>query len=238
MLVIPEASALSCLACVRIEFSLMKIVAAKKILKANDQLAAENRDHFRAAGVFVVNILGSPGGGKTTLIEALHSRLPRKRGLSVIEGDLAGTVDADRLIARGIPAVQIATEGICHLDANMIAVARRELDLANCDWLFIENVGNLVCPAGFDLGENLRLVLLSVPEGDDKVIKYPTVFQSSHAVIISKIDLLPHFDFRVERVRDDLRKLNPEAPVFPISARTGEGMEELAAWLAKAASEQ
>ncbi|MGQ9503904.1 MAG: hydrogenase nickel incorporation protein HypB [Thermogutta sp.] len=213
----------------------MKIVAAKKILKANDQLAAENREHFRAAGVFVVNIMGSPGGGKTSLIESLYPRLPIKRGLSVIEGDLAGTVDADRLAARGIPAVQIATEGICHLDANMISVARRELDLEKCDWLFIENVGNLVCPAGFDLGENARLVLLSVPEGDDKVVKYPTVFQSSNAVVISKIDLLPHFDFRVERVKEDLRKLNREAPVFPVSAKTGEGIEEVAAWLAEAA---
>jgi len=213
----------------------MKIVAAKKILKANDQLAAENREHFRAAGVFVVNILGSPGGGKTSLIEALHARLPIRRGLSVIEGDVAGTLDADRLIAQGIPSVQIATEGICHLDANMISVASRELDLAKCDWLFIENVGNLVCPAGFDLGENIRLVLLSVPEGDDKVIKYPTVFQSSNAVVVSKIDLLPYFDFRLERVRDDLSKLNPTAPVFAVSAKTGEGMDELVAWLAKAA---
>lgn len=214
----------------------MKIVAAKKILKANDQLAAENREHFRTAGVFVVNILGSPGGGKTSLIEALHSRLPMKRGLAVIEGDLAGTLDADRLAARGIPSVQIATEGICHLDANMISVASRELDLGKCDWLFIENVGNLVCPAGFDLGERIRLVLLSVPEGDDKVVKYPTVFQSSNAVVVSKIDLLPHFDFRVERVRDDLAKLNPAAPIFAVSAKTGEGLDDLVAWLAKAAS--
>jgi len=238
MLVVLEASVAQDLACVCVGYPFMKIVAARKILKANDQLAAENRDHFRAAGVFVVNILGSPGGGKTTLIEALHARLPMKRGMSVIEGDLAGTVDADRLAARGIAAVQIATEGICHLDANMVTAASRELDLANFDWLFIENVGNLVCPAGFDLGENVRLVLLSVPEGDDKVIKYPTVFQSSHAVIITKIDLLPHFDFHVERLREDLRKLNPEAPVFPVSARTGEGLGEVVAWLAQAVSER
>ncbi len=214
----------------------MKIVAAKKILKANDQLAEENRQRFRAAGIFVVNVLGSPGGGKTTLIEALHGRLPIKRGLAVIEGDLAGTIDADRLAARGISAVQIATEGICHLDANMVAAASRELELEKYDWLFIENVGNLVCPAGFDLGEDVRLVLLSVPEGDDKVVKYPTVFQSSQAVMITKIDLLPHFDFQVERVRQDLRKLNPNAPVFCVSARTGEGIEEVATWLAGAAT--
>lgn len=209
----------------------MRIVAAKKILKANDQLAAENRERFRAAGVFVVNVLGSPGGGKTTLIEALAGKLQPKRGLAVIEGDLAGTVDADRLSARGIPALQIATEGICHLDANMIAAASRELDLTQCDWLFIENVGNLVCPAGFDLGENLRIVLLSVPEGDDKLIKYPTIFQSTDAVVITKVDLLPHFEFRPERVAEDLRKLNPNAAVFLTSARTGQGVSELAAWL-------
>ena len=209
----------------------MRIVAAKKILKANDQLAAENRERFRAAGVFVVNVLGSPGGGKTTLIEALAGKLQPKRGLAVIEGDLAGTVDADRLSARGIPALQIATEGICHLDANMIAAASRELDLTQCDWLFIENVGNLVCPAGFDLGENLRIVLLSVPEGDDKLIKYPTIFQSSDAVVITKADLPPHFEFRPERVAEDLGKLNPTAVVFLTSARTGPGPSELAAWL-------
>lgn len=209
----------------------MRIVAAKKILKANDQLAAENRERFRTAGVFVVNVLGSPGGGKTTLIEALVGKLQPKRGLAVIEGDLAGTVDADRLSARGIPALQIATEGICHLDANMIAAASRELDLTQCDWLFIENVGNLVCPAGFDLGENLRIVLLSVPEGDDKLIKYPTIFQSSDAVVITKADLLPHFEFRPERVAEDLGKLNPKAVVFLTSARTGQGLSELAAWL-------
>lgn len=214
----------------------MKIVAAKKILKANDQLAEENRQRFHAANVFVINVLGSPGGGKTTLIEALHGRLPIKRGLAVIEGDLAGTVDADRLAARGIAAVQIATEGICHLDANMVSAASRELELEKYDWLFIENVGNLVCPAGFDLGEDLRLVLLSIPEGDDKVVKYPTVFQSSQAVIITKADLLPHFEFQVERVRQDLRKLNPNAPVFCTSAKTGEGIEEIATWLANAAT--
>lgn len=209
----------------------MRIVAAKKILQANDQLAAENRERFRAVGVFVVNVLGSPGGGKTTLIEALAGKLQPKRGLAVIEGDLAGTVDADRLSARGIPALQIATEGICHLDANMIAAASRELDLTQCDWLFIENVGNLVCPAGFDLGENLRIVLLSVPEGDDKLIKYPTIFQATDAVVITKVDLLPHFEFRPERVAEDLRKLNPNAAVFLTSARTGQGVSELAAWL-------
>ncbi|MGB9689450.1 hydrogenase nickel incorporation protein HypB [Thermogutta sp.] len=209
----------------------MKIVAAKKILKANDQLAAANRRFFHQAGVFVVNILGSPGGGKTTLIESLASILNSNGAISVIEGDLAGTVDADRLSARGLPVVQITTEGACHLDANMVAAALDGLPLSRGGWLFIENVGNLVCPAGFDLGENLRIVILSVPEGDDKVIKYPTVFQSTQAVVISKVDLLPYFEFQPQRVRETLSRLNPQASVFEVSAKTGQGMGELAEWL-------
>lgn len=214
----------------------MKIVAAKKILKANDQLAAANRQRFREAGVFVVNILGSPGGGKTTLIEALVPRLQCPDKVAVIEGDLAGTVDADRLAALGLPVVQVATEGACHLDANMVAAASQELDLSRCEWLFIENVGNLVCPAGFDLGEDLRIVILSVPEGDDKVIKYPTIFQSADAVVISKVDLMPHFDFRPARIAETLAPLNPSARVFQVSAKTGQGIDELAGWLRSAAS--
>jgi len=209
----------------------MKIVAAKKILKANDQLAATNRRFFHQVGVFVVNILGSPGGGKTSLIESLAATLNGKGPLAVIEGDLAGTVDADRLSARGLPVVQITTEGACHLDANMVAAAVDGLPLSRGGWLFIENVGNLVCPAGFDLGEDLRIVILSVPEGDDKVIKYPTIFQSTQAVVISKIDLLPYFEFQPRRVRETLCRLNPDAAVFEVSAKTGQGMGELAEWL-------
>lgn len=210
----------------------MKIVAAKKILKANDQLAAENRALFQRAGVFTVNILGSPGCGKTTLIEAILQAGRLRHQPAVIEGDLAGTVDAERLAARQIPVLQINTEGACHLDANMVAAAVRELPLDGVTLLLIENVGNLVCTAGFDLGEHLRLVLLSVPEGDDKLVKYPTIFQSADAVIVTKADLAPHFDFRLDRVREDLRKLGNEGPVFAVSARTGEGMDELLSWFA------
>ncbi|NMC22055.1 MAG: hydrogenase nickel incorporation protein HypB [Thermogutta sp.] len=210
----------------------MKIIAAKKILKANDQLAAENRALFDRAGVFTINILGSPGCGKTTLIEALLRAVRPRLPTAVIEGDLAGTVDADRLAAQQVPVLQINTEGACHLDANMIAAAVRELPLDGVSLLLIENVGNLVCTAGFDLGEHLRLVLLSVPEGDDKLVKYPTIFQSADAVIVTKSDLAPHFDFRLERVREDFRKLGNDGPVFAISARTGQGMDELRAWLA------
>ncbi|GAB6187524.1 hydrogenase nickel incorporation protein HypB [Thermopirellula anaerolimosa] len=208
----------------------MKIVAAKKILKANDQLAAENRDLFDRAGVFTVNVLGSPGCGKTTLIEALLRAVRPRHETAVIEGDLAGTVDAERLAAQQVPVLQINTEGACHLDANMVAAAVRELPLDGVSLLLIENVGNLVCTAGFYLGEHLRVVLLSVPEGDDKLVKYPTIFQSADALIVTKYDLAPHFDFRLERVREDLRKLGNDGPVFAVSARTEQGMDQLLAW--------
>ncbi|GAB4143054.1 MAG: hydrogenase nickel incorporation protein HypB [Thermogutta sp.] len=208
----------------------MKIVAAKKILKANDQLAAENRDLFDRAGVFTVNVLGSPGCGKTTLIESLLRAVRPRHETAVIEGDLAGTVDAERLAAQQVPVLQINTEGACHLDANMVAAAVRELPLDGVSLLLIENVGNLVCTAGFYLGEHLRVVLLSVPEGDDKLVKYPTIFQSADALIVTKYDLAPHFDFRLERVREDLRKLGNDGPVFAVSARTEQGMDQLLAW--------
>lgn len=211
----------------------MKIVAAKKILKANDQLAEENRRRFNAAGVFAVNIVGSPGCGKTTFLEKLFSLLGPGVAPAVIEGDIAGSINAQRIDAHGVPVVQINTDGACHLDATMIHAAMDGFSLPDLDLVLIENVGNLVCTAGFDLGEHLRIALLSVPEGDDKIAKYPAIFRGSHALAISKIDLLPHFDFDVARAKADLRALAPEAQVFEFSARTGTGMEAMAAWLAE-----
>jgi len=210
----------------------MKIVAAKKILKANDQLAEENRARFNAAGVFCVNMVGSPGCGKTTLLEALFGRFKGSLAAAVIEGDIAGSIDAERIDALGVPVVQINTEGACHLDANMIAAATRNLDCQRIDLLVIENVGNLVCTAGFDLGEHLRIVVLSVPEGDDKPAKYPAIFRGSHALVISKTDLLPHIRFDVDRVIADMKRLAPDAEVFQVAALRGEGMPALAEWLA------
>lgn len=210
----------------------MKIVAAKKILKANDQLAEENRARFNASDVYGVNIVGSPGCGKTTLLEALFTHLKGKLAPAVIEGDIAGSIDADRIDALGIPVVQINTEGACHLDASMIAAATEGLDLPAIDMLVIENVGNLVCTAGFDLGEHLRLVILSVSEGDDKLVKYPAIFQRSHALVITKIDLLPHSNFSVERATSDMKRLAPDAEIFQVSALKGDGIPALAAWLA------
>jgi hydrogenase nickel incorporation protein HypB len=209
----------------------MKIVAAAKILKANDQLAEENRQKLNLAGVFGINLVGSPGCGKTTLLEALFKESAGHLSPAVIEGDVAGSIDAERIDALGVPVVQINTDGACHLDANMVAAAMHDLDLARTDLLLIENVGNLVCTAGFDLGEHVRIALLSVPEGDDKLVKYPAIFRGSQALVISKTDLLPHFDFRVERVVADLERLAPEAEVFQVSALRGDGIAELAEWI-------
>ncbi len=210
----------------------MKIVAAKKILKANDQLAQENRTAWDAAGVFGVNIVGSPGCGKTTLLEALFGRLKGRLKPAVIEGDIAGSIDAQRIDALGVPVVQINTEGACHLDAAMIAAATRGLDFPGLHLLVIENVGNLVCTAGFDLGERLRLVLLSVTEGDDKVVKYPAIFQMSQGLVVTKVDLLPYTNFDFARASADMKRLNPAADIFQVSAKTGEGISALADWLA------
>ncbi|MGO8690437.1 MAG: hydrogenase nickel incorporation protein HypB [Thermoguttaceae bacterium] len=211
----------------------MKIVAAKNILKANEQLAAENRARFDAAGVFCVNVVGSPGCGKTTLLEALLAEFRGRPAAAVIEGDIAGSIDAQRIEALGLPVVQINTDGACHLDANMIASALGGLDLEKIDLLLIENVGNLVCTAGFDLGEHLRIVVLSTAEGDDKAVKYPAIFQGSQALFVTKTDLLPHGDFNVARITSDMNRLAPAALVWQVSARTGAGIAPAAAWLAQ-----
>ena len=211
----------------------MKIVAAKKILKVNDQIAADIRAKLDAAGVFGVNVVGSPGSGKTTLLEALFAEIKGRIKPAVIEGDIAGSIDAQRIEAIGVPVVQINTDGACHLDANMVASALGTLDLAHIDLLVIENVGNLVCTAGFDLGERLRIIVLSTPEGDDKIVKYPAIFQGSQALFITKTDLAPHLNFSAARVAADMKRLAPEAPVFQVSALKGQGMAQAAAWLAE-----
>lgn len=210
----------------------MKIVAAKKILKANDQLAAENRASCDATGVFVVNVVGSPGAGKTTLLEALFAQLKGRVRPAVIEGDIAGSIDADRMEKIGVPVVQINTDGACHLDAVMIANAMKELDLDGVNLLMVENVGNLVCTAGFDLGEHLRIIVLSTSEGDDKAVKYPAIFQGSDALFVTKTDLLPHLNFDIDRITADMKRLAPDAPVFQVSALRGTGVVAAADWLA------
>jgi len=216
----------------------MKIVAAKNILKANDRIAAENRARLDAAGVFGFNVVGSPGAGKTTLLESLFAHLKGRLRPAVIEGDIAGSIDADRMEKIGVPVVQINTDGACHLDAGMIAAAYKELDLSAVDLLVIENVGNLVFTAGVDLGEHLRILVLSTSEGDDKAVKYPAIFQGSDALVITKIDLLPHLNFRAERIAADLRRLRPDAAVFEVSAVSGAGIAALADWLVEKRTEQ
>ena len=211
----------------------MKLIAAKSILKANDQLAAENRRRFDAAGILCVNVVGSPGCGKTTLLEALFEHFRGILRPAVIEGDIAGSIDAERVAALGVPVVQINTEGACHLDANMTASAVAELDLAAVDVLFVENVGNLVCTAGFDLGEHLRIVVLGATEGDDKAVKYPAIFQGSDALVVSKTDMLPYTNFRVKRIKADMKRLAPEAPAFEVAALKRQGTSEVADWIAR-----
>jgi len=214
----------------------MKIVAAKKLLKANDQLAEENRAKLNSAGVLTVNVVGSPGAGKTTLLEALLAELRGEMAPGVIEGDIAGSIDADRIEALGIPVVQINTEGACHLDAAMIGAAMQGLDLADIRLLFVENIGNLVCTAGFDLGEDLRLVVLSVTEGDDKVVKYPAIFQGADAVVVTKTDLAPHTNFKLDRVVADVRRLAPDVEIFQVAALSRDGIPAVADWIRRARS--
>ncbi len=211
----------------------MKIVAAKKILKANEQIAAENRARFDAAGILCLNVVGSPGAGKTTLLEALFANLKGRLRPAVIEGDIAGSIDALRIEKLGVPVVQINTQGACHLDATMIAAAVTDFDYETIDLLVIENVGNLVCTAGYDLGEHVRIVVLSTSEGDDKAAKYPAIFQGSHALLITKCDLMPHTNFDVDRITADMKSLNADARIFQVAALTGEGIADPADWLAR-----
>ncbi|NQT38563.1 MAG: hydrogenase nickel incorporation protein HypB, partial [Planctomycetes bacterium] len=211
----------------------MKIVAAKNILKVNDQLAQDNRKQFDSTGTLAVNLVGSPGCGKTTFLEALFAHTKGKLSPAVIEGDIAGAIDAERIDALGVPVVQINTDGACHLDAAMIAAAMDDLPCTGIDLLVVENVGNLVCTAGFDLGEHVRIVLLSIAEGDDKIHKYPAIFQRSDALVISKIDLAPHSNFDIQRAKADMKRLAPRAEIFEVAALGGEGIPAVADWLAE-----
>jgi hydrogenase nickel incorporation protein HypB len=209
----------------------MKIPVVKQILSANDQVAAENRAALDAAGVFVVNLMASPGAGKTSLILSTVDRLPKEVRPGVIEGDLASSIDADKIAARGIPVVQINTGGTCHLDAPMVRTALPRLPLGEIKLLFIENVGNLVCTADFALGADLAVVVASTPEGHDKPYKYPHMFASADAVVLNKADLLQVFEFDLEYFRRGLEMLNPGVPLFVVSCRTGDGLQEWVAWL-------
>ena len=209
----------------------MEIEMKQKILGKNDSLAAELRRRFAENHVFVVDLLASPGSGKTSTILATIEALRDEFNIAVIEGDIASSVDAEKIKAQGIPAVQINTGGACHLESSMVKRAVDVLDLERLDLIIMENVGNLVCPTDFDLGENIKVMILSVPEGDDKPLKYPGVFQVAQAVILNKVDTMPVFNFNREAFDESVRQLNPQAPLFPISATNGEGVDEWASWL-------
>lgn len=213
----------------------MKISVVRSVLEANDRIAAENRRLFDENGVFVVNLMSSPGAGKTSLLEKTVGALCDRFRLAVIEGDIQDTLDADRIAAFGIPVVQVNTQGACHLDANMTREALDALDLSRIDLLFIENVGNLVCPAEFAVGENMKVMILSTPEGADKPAKYPLMFQESNALIINKIDLLPYVDFDLELAKKRALALKPDLSIFEVSCKTGEGIENWTRWLASRA---
>jgi hydrogenase nickel incorporation protein HypB len=209
----------------------MRIVVVKRVLGANDRRAAGLRKKFAAGRCLAVNLLGSPGAGKTALLERLIPMLRRRRlSVAVIEGDIATTRDAERIEKAGAPAVQVTTRGVCHLDAAMVGAALRKLGRLP-DMLFIENVGNLVCPAAFALGERERLVVLSVPEGDDKPDKYPEAFASASAMVINKLDLATHCKFNKARAVLAARSVNPGLAVFETSCADGFGLAELAEWL-------
>ncbi|RKY17111.1 MAG: hydrogenase accessory protein HypB [Planctomycetota bacterium] len=209
----------------------MEILSAKKILAANDKLARDNRRRLDEQRVFMVNLIGSPGAGKTTLLERLLPEMGCAGSLRVVQGDMATREDADRIEAVGVKALQINTENGCHLAAHMLPPAFEMLDLPGADFLFVENVGNLICPAEFHLGEHLRAIVLSVPEGDDKVRKYPPTFATADALVVTKTDLAASNDFDFERVASDLKRLSPRAKVFKVCAKRGEGIRELAEWL-------
>ena len=210
-----------------------QIGVAEQILSVNDQIAQQVRTLLDEQGLFGLNLMGSPGAGKTSVILATATALEGRLKLTVIEGDIASRVDADKVAAAGVPVHQINTGGMCHLDAPMVQEALTQLDTADADLLFIENVGNLVCPNEFALGTHRQVLIASVPEGDDKPYKYPAMFQDTDAVVLNKMDLLPYIDFDMEAYRRLLLALNPDVAVFPVSCKTGKGIEPWSDWLAR-----
>jgi hydrogenase nickel incorporation protein HypB len=208
-----------------------RIPVVEKILSANDRLALENRSRFDAAQVFAINMMASPGAGKTSLIEQTLRGLEGRLRIGMINGDIATSLDADRAQAAGATAVQINTGGDCHLDAGMVQSALSQLDLGSLDLVIIENVGNLVCPADFKLGTHKSVLVASIPEGDDKPYKYPGMYRGVEAVVINKIDLLPYVPFRMDYFKKGIEVLNPGVTQFDLSCRTGEGLPSWLAWL-------
>ncbi|MDQ1337028.1 MAG: Hydrogenase accessory protein HypB [Thermodesulfobacteriota bacterium] len=209
----------------------MKVSVVKNILEANERIAQENRAIFDEKNLVVFNLMSSPGAGKTSLLEKTIGALKDELRMGVIEGDIQSSQDAERIAALGIPAVQINTGGACHLDGNMIRDTFKEFDFDALDLLVVENVGNLVCPAEFQVGEDFKAMILSVAEGDDKPAKYPLMFHESEILLVNKIDLLPYVDCSVEKIREEALKVNPGLTIFEISCKTGEGLGAWYDWL-------
>jgi hydrogenase nickel incorporation protein HypB len=202
-----------------------------RILAGNDRTARHNREHFEQRSVLAVNLMGSPGAGKTAVLEATARTLGRMRPITAVTGDLETHRDAERLRAVGIPSVAITTGSACHLDAELVHKALHDFPWQESDYLFIENVGNLVCPAVYDLGQAVSVVALSVTEGEDKPLKYPVMFREADLVLLTKVDLLPYLDVRVDAIEDALARVMPVPAMIPLSARTGEGISDWLAWL-------
>ncbi len=207
------------------------ITVERKILKKNDEFAAENRENFRRNNIFVLNLLSSPGSGKTTLLEKTLKRINTKYNIAVVEGDVQTDNDAQRIAKCNVPVVQIVTNGGCHLEAKLVQNALDNFALSKLDLLIIENVGNLVCPANYDLGEDKKIVIVSTTEGDDKPLKYPAMFRVADIMIINKIDLLEHLDFNIQTVRKNALSINPKLNVFELSCQTEEGLANWCTWL-------
>lgn len=211
----------------------MKISVVRNILEANDRIAQQNRDLFNKNALLVINLMSSPGAGKTSLLEKSIDTLKSDLRIGIIEGDIQSSQDAERIAKKGVPVVQINTGGACHLDGNMIRDTFGEFNFSDIDLLVVENVGNLVCPAEFRVGEDFKVMILSVTEGDDKPAKYPLMFRESKVLLINKIDLLPYVDCSLEKIKRDSLKINPDLTIFRISCKTGEGLEDWYNWLRK-----
>ncbi|MEE8471183.1 MAG: hydrogenase nickel incorporation protein HypB [Dehalococcoidia bacterium] len=209
----------------------MKIEVMANVLEANDRIAAANREIFDRSKNLVVNLMSSPGAGKTTLLEKTAEALGGKVRLGIITGDIETSRDAERMEKFGIPVVQLTTRTACHLDANMVASAFTHLDLSRIDILLIENVGNLVCPAEFKVGEDCKVMILSVTEGDEKPLKYPLMFRESSLLIINKVDLQPYTNFNIEEAKRNARRINPDLEILELSCTTGQGIEGWLSWL-------
>lgn len=209
----------------------MEIKVLHQIMDWNEDVSDEVKETLKEKHICMINVMGSPGAGKTSLITSLIEELKDQIRIGVIEGDIAGQVDAEKIAALDIPAVQLNTDGACHIEAMSIQNILPSLPLKDLDLIFVENIGNLVCPAEFNIGESLRITLLSIPEGDDKVEKYPLMFTDTDCLVLNKYDMLPYFEFDEERIRNNYDTVNPDAPLFCVSSRSKEGIRELAEFI-------